>query len=269
MQPATRPRLVTTVHGPYSVNAYSAIMTHGERIVAISEFIRRYVLDNYPAVPAARVEVIHRGIAPEEYPHGYRPDAAWQARWRQDFPALQGRPVITLPARVTRWKGHEVFFAIIARLKVRGLPVHGLIAGGAERRRAGFLQTLHALVNELDVGDCISFLGARTDLRDVMAISSAVVSLARAPEAFGRTTLEALALGVPVAGYDHGGTSEILGRLFPAGLCPVGDLDAMADRLARFHASPPAVPPVQEFSLQRMLDQELALYERLAAEPRV
>ena len=32
MDPATRPRFVTTVHGLYSVSRYSAIMTWGERL---------------------------------------------------------------------------------------------------------------------------------------------------------------------------------------------------------------------------------------------
>ena len=42
-----RPRFMTTVHGPYSVNAYSKIMTRGERVIAVSNMIRRYILDNY------------------------------------------------------------------------------------------------------------------------------------------------------------------------------------------------------------------------------
>ena len=44
MDPATRPRLVSTVHGFYSVNRYSAIMTKGERVIAVSDSIRDYIL---------------------------------------------------------------------------------------------------------------------------------------------------------------------------------------------------------------------------------
>ncbi len=36
LRPSSRPRFVTTVHGLYSVNRYSAIMTRGEPIIAIS-----------------------------------------------------------------------------------------------------------------------------------------------------------------------------------------------------------------------------------------
>ena len=40
MDPLTRPRLVTTVHGFYSVNAYSRIMTKGERVICVSNRVK-------------------------------------------------------------------------------------------------------------------------------------------------------------------------------------------------------------------------------------
>ena len=43
-----RPRLVSTVHGFYSVNRYSRIMLRGERVICVSRSIRDYVLANYP-----------------------------------------------------------------------------------------------------------------------------------------------------------------------------------------------------------------------------
>jgi len=41
----------------------------------------------------------------------------------------------------------------------------------------------------------VSALGHRADLREVMAVSNLVLCLSKVPEAFGRTTLEALSLG--------------------------------------------------------------------------
>jgi glycosyltransferase involved in cell wall biosynthesis len=102
MDPATRPRLVTTVHGFYSVNAYSKIMTRGERVICVSNSVKDYVLKNYPDVPEERLTVIHRGVDPAEFPYGYRPPADWMERWRRDFPQLEGKYVLTLPGRITR-----------------------------------------------------------------------------------------------------------------------------------------------------------------------
>jgi glycosyltransferase involved in cell wall biosynthesis len=42
-----------------------------------------------------------------------------------------------------------------------------------------------------------------------MAVSHLVCALSQQPESFGRTVLEAMALGKPVVGYDCGGVGEI------------------------------------------------------------
>jgi hypothetical protein len=68
MDPATRPRFVTTVHGLYSVSRYSAIMTRGERVIAVSETVRDYLRRGYPGLPAERIQVIPRGVDPVEFP---------------------------------------------------------------------------------------------------------------------------------------------------------------------------------------------------------
>ena len=81
MNKATRPHLVSTVHGFYSVNRYSAVMTKGERIIAVSESIRKYILDNYPDVKEDKIAVIHRGLDPAAYPKGYSPPAEWLEHW--------------------------------------------------------------------------------------------------------------------------------------------------------------------------------------------
>lgn len=139
MDPATRPRLVTTVHGFYSVNAYSAIMTRGERVICVSESVKDYVLKNYPKVPTEKLTVIHRGVDPKEYPYGYKPAEEWLAKWKQDYPQLEGKYVVTLPGRITRWKGQLDFIKVIEALKSREIPVHGLIVGDPHPKKMEFL----------------------------------------------------------------------------------------------------------------------------------
>lgn len=263
---ASAPRLVTTVHGPYSVNPYSAVMTRGERIIAISQFIRDYVTGNYPAVDPERIRVIHRGVSATEFPHGYRPGADWLARWHDAHPGLRGRTLLTLSARITRWKGQEDFIELVRLLRAGGNDVHGLLVGGVERRRRGFRRELERQVQRADLGAHVTFLGHRDDVREIMSLSALVLSLARVPEAFGRTALEALSLGVPVAGYDHGGTTEILRAIFPAGLVPPGDVPAAAACVERILLQRPSIPDRHPFALQRMVDETLGVYAELAGQ---
>ncbi len=264
MKPDTRPRLVTTVHGFYSVSRYSAIMTRGERVIAVSEAVRRYILENYPQVDAARISVIPRGVDPRFYPYGHRPPPSWSQTWFQRYPHLLDSFVLTLPGRLTRLKGHEDFIELIARLVGRKLPVQGLIVGAEDPRRLKYAESLHRMVRERGLEAHITFTGERNDMREVYASSNLVLSLSQQPESFGRTVLEALALGVPVVGYDHGGVGEILAALFPDGRVPVGDLDVLTARVEHFLGKTPVVPAGHPFTLRRMLDATLGLYEALA-----
>jgi len=259
----SRPHLVTTVHGLYSVNRYSAIMTRGERVIAVSNTVRDYILTNYPLADPARIKVIHRGVDPAEFPHGYQPSPEWLAQWRAQYPQLQGKYVITLPGRLTRWKGQEDFIRIIAGLKQRGLPVHGVIVGDAHPRKQYFAVELRAQVRAAGLENDITFTGHRGDLREIMAVSDVVLSLSTDPEAFGRTTLEALSLGVPVAGYNHGGVGEQLAAILPEGCIPVGDAGYAAELVQRWLSEPPQVPQTQLFTLERMLNDTLNVYLEL------
>lgn len=258
-----RPHLVTTVHGLYTVGRYSSVMTRGERVIAVSQTVRDYILSNYPGVDPARIQVIHRGVDRRVYPYGFRPSAEWLAAWRRQFPELDGKYLITLPARLTRRKGQEHLIEIIVGLLRKSIPAHGLLVGGAHPRKRHFQQELREKVSAAGLDRHITFTGHRSDLREVMAISDVVLSVSLEPEAFGRTTLEALSLGLPVAGYDHGGVSEQLSELLPQGRVQVGDRQAMEALLTEWYRSPPQVPEHHPFTLERMLEQTLVIYESL------
>jgi len=263
IEPENRPRFVTTVHGPYTVNRYSGIMVRGERVIAISGFIRDYILKNYPETDPAKIEVIHRGVDPDQFPYGHRPSTRWLEAWRAENPRLDGKFIVTLPARLTRWKGQEDFIDMVGMALSGGLPVHGLLVGGHHPRRTRFLGQLKARAQALGLTDHISFLGHRNDIREILAISDVVCSLAREPEAFGRSALEALCLGTPVIAYDHGGAAEILAEIFPTGRIAPLDTRGAVLRLNEFYESPPVVPQRNPFTLRRMLDQTIRLYEEL------
>lgn len=264
MDPATRPRLVTTVHGFNSVNRYSEIMTSGERVICVSESIRDHVLKHYPRASAEKLRVVHRGIDPAEYPYGYRPATEWIGKFYEEFPLTRGKRLLTLPGRITRLKGHEDFARVLKNLGTDG-SIHGVIAGGAHPGKAAYLGEIRALFAREGLTDRVTFTGGRSDLREILAISTVVLSLTTQPESFGRTTLEALGLGIPVAGYDHGGVGEQLAMLYPAGRIPPNDPEAAAKIVRSLLENPPPVPERHPFTLQAMLEGTIAVYRELIA----
>lgn len=257
-----KPVLITSVHGAYSVSKYSAIMMRGDYIVAVSEFIKQYILQNYPWVEERRITVIPRGISDERYFPAFRPDMEWSQQWQTAHPELNGKFVITLPGRISELKGQDDFLFIVKTLIDRGHNIHGLIVGGAGTHKQALLDRLKQRSETLSIQQHVSFLGDRKDLREIMACSDLVLSLSKKPESFGRTIIEAIALGKPVLAYDHGGASEILAQCFPLGQVPVNNQDSMCDQIETYMQDPTPLPGPCPFTLDAMLKQTLQLYQQ-------
>ena len=261
MNPATRPRLITTVHGMYSVNFYSKIMTRGEAVICVSNSVKDYVLKNYPDVPEDKLTVIHRGVDPAKLIYDALPSDEWLTEWHAQFPETKNKKLLTLPGRITRLKGNEDFLKIIAALKRS--DYNGLIVGGAHPKKIEYLDEVITIARTMGIADRITFTGHRSDLKNILSISSVVFSLTQQPESFGRTTLEALALGKPVIGYEHGGVGEILDALLPSGKTPLGDTEAVINRLKEWETQPVKPKKIYPFTLEKMLSQTTELYQSL------
>lgn len=267
MPAATRPHFVTTVHGLYSGGFYSQVMARGERVIAVSNTARDYIVSAYPATDPARVTVIPRGIDPDEYHGGYRPSRSWLDGWYREHPHTVDRYLVTLPGRITRSKGVLEFIDVIRELLAREVPVHGLLVGAAptgRHRRLG--PEISRRLKSAGLDRHVTLTGQREDLRDILAISGAVLSLSRHPEAFGRTVNEALALGRPVAGYAHGGVGEQLAAQFPAGCIPTDNQAQLVDTLVQWSQRAPALEAVRPATLEHMLRATLQVYTQLVTD---
>lgn len=243
-------------------------MTRGDRVIAVSQTVHDFVLTHYPQIDAARISVVPRGIDPDAFPYGYRPDDAWRRAFFAEFPQLTGAPLLTLPGRGTRLKGHADAIALVAGLRERGIETRLLLLGIVDPAREAYVREMRALAAKCGVANSVVFTPPRNDVRDVFAVSDLVLQLSNQPESFGRTVIEALSLCRPVLGYAHGGVGELLAELYPAGRVPVGDVDKLIVRAADLLGRAPPIAPLQRYRLADMQAGVLAVYQELVATPR-
>jgi glycosyltransferase involved in cell wall biosynthesis len=262
-----RPRFVTTAHGLNSPGRYSAVMTRGERVICVSETVRAYLLQHYPRLDPQRLAVIPRGIEPSAFPAGLSPSSGWRRAFIEAFPQLDGGPLLTLPGRGTRIKGHAEAIRLLAGLAGRGIEARLLLLGAAEPGREAYVDELQALAVELGVAHRLAISPARADVAEVYAISRLVLQTSTKPEAFGRTVIEALHMGVPVLGFEHGGVGELLRELYPVGAVPLGDEGALLDAAQALLENAPPVLAFPGYRLQDMQQATLALYAELLESP--
>jgi glycosyltransferase involved in cell wall biosynthesis len=271
MPAATRPRFVTTVHGLNSPSRYSRIMTRGERVICVSDTVRDYVLRHYPGTDPSRLRVIPRGIDPAAFPRRPRPDPAARAQVAAEHPALGGDgPLLLLPGRGTRLKGHGDALALLAALRGDGLDARLWMPGAREPGREAYLAGLDAEASRLGIAGALAMTPPIAGIATAYAASDLVLQVSRKPEAFGRTVVEAVSTGRPVVGWAHGGVGELLRELCPAGAVAPFDVDAL-HRAARALLEPGAsvtMPPWPlPHSLAAMQAATLACYDALLASP--
>lgn len=264
-------RFVTTVHGLNTPGFFSSVMLRGEKVIAVSETVRVFLEKNYPQADMGKVVVIPRGVDPAAFPFGYKPDAAWRAAWQAQFPELKGRFVFTLAGRLTRLKGHLDAFLALKALLAHGVDAHLLVVGGEDPRRQGYAKELRQAVVDLGLTDRVTFAGHRTDIREVLASCGAVISCSTKPETFGLSVLEAVRLGIPVVGFDHGGVGEVLAQVYPQGRVAFTG-KAQSERTARMAELLAALArgimekpqPGTQYPLTQTHEKTLALYAALA-----
>ncbi len=262
---AERPRFVTTVHGLNSPGRYSAVMTYGERVICVSETVRRYVLAHYPRTDAGKLRVIPRGIDPTQFPRAPWPDRAMRHAIAEHHPALGGDgPLLLLPGRGTRLKGHADGLQLLADLRARGQDARLWLPGAREAGREAYIAELEAEAAALGVAEAVVFDRPTSRIAGAYAASDLVLQLSRKPEAFGRTVIEALSVGRPVVGWAHGGVGELLAELQPEGAVPAFEREALATTTQSVLAHRPApLATMPAYTLQAMQAATLDVYREL------
>lgn len=124
--------------------------------------------------------------------------------------------VLSVVAQITPWKGQDLAIRVLAELHRRGRDALLLVVGeakfvGAATRydNRAFEDELRRLAGHCERDGAVRFLGEREDAERILAATD-VLLVPSIQEPFGRTIIEAMAMGVPVAATSVGGPAEIL-----------------------------------------------------------
>ncbi len=264
---------VTTYHGTYNGGSglkklYNSVMTRSGRVIAISDFIAGHVQETY-RVERSRLITIPRGINTENFdPGNVSAERVIQLvnAWRLP----DGVQVLLLPGRLTRWKGHAVLLRALARMQRRDLCC---VLVGSDQGRTRYRAELENLTNSLGLGEVVRIVDHCRDMAAAYMLADVVVSASTDPEAFGRVTAEAQAMGRPVVATDHGASRETIISDQTGWLVPPNNPDALAQALevalgidastrqdladrARRHVT-------ENLTVELMCERTLAVYESL------
>jgi glycosyltransferase involved in cell wall biosynthesis len=165
-------------------------------------------------------------------------------------------------------KGHGELLDAMARVAAEEPRVRLLVVGDGPLRGA-----LEAQARRLGIGERVSFLGVRSDVRDVLSAVD-VVALPSRTEGLSNALLEAMSMSRAVVATAVGGTPEVVtdrrnGRLVPPRSSPAlarAILELVRDEpQALALGSEARRHVVERFGLDRMVARHEALYREILA----
>tara|TARA_Y100001934_G_scaffold177065_1_gene209676 strand:+ start:500 stop:1663 length:1164 start_codon:yes stop_codon:yes gene_type:complete len=224
---------ITTFHGTYSIKGkwkkkYNSVMTKGDKVIAISNFIKKHILNNYN-INHQKVVTIHRGINLDTFNHLEVSDERLISFCKK-FNIPEDNFVILLPGRITRWKGHKTLIEAVAMLGREDIVC--LFVGDIQGRNK-YYNELNSLIDKLGLTNNFRIIENQIDMAAIYKLADVVISASTEPEAFGRVVAEAQAMGRPTVAVNHGGGPEIIINNVTGWLFKSGDAIDLSDKILK------------------------------------
>ncbi len=192
-----------------------------------------------PHVPADQLRVVYNGIEMGRSPR----DSTRAVGSSTDL-------VVGMIGHTSaRWKRHDLFIAMAARLL--DLPLRFAVFGESARERPTDTHSARLVgLSASALGERLRWEGPVPDAADALGRIDILVHPAEG-ESFGRTVLEAMAAAVPVIGVDAGGVRELIVPDESGLLAPANDPIALAASVRRLALDAPLRQRLGEAGQQR------------------
>lgn len=229
---ATGANFITTFHGIYNISNflkryYNSIMTEGERIIAVSNFVKRHILENYKT-DESKIRVVHRGVDYSYFDPSLVTDEML-LKLRDKYLVPKDVPVLILPSRFTNWKGQTVL--VEALKKIKHLDFYCIMAGD-NSKHPDFIRRLKDQINTYRLQSKVQIFGNESDMLGLYGIADIVLSTSIEPEAFGRTITEGQAMERLVIATSIGGAAETIEDQVTGFHTRPGNSDDLAEKIS-------------------------------------
>tara|TARA_B100000686_G_scaffold352754_1_gene455846 strand:- start:1020 stop:2186 length:1167 start_codon:yes stop_codon:yes gene_type:complete len=215
----TRRKFVTTFHGTYNFNNrlkkfYNSVMVRSDLVIAGSNFIFSHINDNYGNFfkngNKRKLLVIFRGINTNFF-YSQKVSPSKVNQFCKNYNIDRNKFIILMPGRLTYWKGQKIFIEAIKTLKEQEniQSFEGIILGNEQGRNV-YKKQLVSLIEKYRLGKSIKFIDHCEEMPIAYKIANVVCSCSYEPEAFGRVSVEAQSMGIPIIASEIGGSIETI-----------------------------------------------------------
>ena len=213
----TRRKFVTTFHGTYNFKNnlkkfYNSIMLRAKLTIAGSNFIFNHINENYSEYlnKKKKLRVIFRGINIDFY-NQKNISILNLEKMKKEWDLSPDKFIILLPGRLTYWKGQEKLIeALNILIEDYNISNFQAIILGSDQGRKVYKKKLIDLVQRYRLSQKVKFIDHCKEMPLAYSLADLVVSTSVEPEAFGRVSVEAQAMGKPIVASNLGGSKETI-----------------------------------------------------------
>ncbi len=276
--------LVTTYHGTYNGNhlvfkkKYNSLMVAGDRVIAISKFIKNHILHHFPD-SRKRLRTINRGID-INYFDMKKVTQIRKEKFINDTGIIENKHIILLPGRLTHWKGQHVAIDAAKIISEKYPEVEFvMLFVGSEQNRDKYLRDLKKKIKVNNLSEKIFLMGSRSDMASIYSLADVVLSTSIQEEAFGRVSAEASSMTKPIIATNLGGSKDIIDHNKTGWLIKHNDASLLADTIIKIIRKPQNEKDqigkdarkkiLEEFSLDKMLKRTLEVYKEVYEEKNI
>ncbi len=211
-------KIVSTFHGTYNFSNrvkkfYNSIMVRSDLVIAGSNFIFSHIIENYGDFflkNKRKLLVIFRGIN-INYFNSQKILPRKLDKFYKQHNIDRNKFIILLPGRLTPWKGQKIFIEAIKLLCEKSdIPSFEAILLGSDQGRNVYKKQLIDLVLQYRLNNIIKFINHCEEMPTAYGSASLVCSCSYEPEAFGRVSVEAQSMQVPIIASNIGGSKETI-----------------------------------------------------------
>lgn len=229
-----RPALVNTCHnmGTRLVNRrlrwlYRASLARTQRVALVGRQVHDHFVNN-GIVAASRATTVMNAVPAERFAIS----VARRSAARAALGIAEGIPVLACVGRLVGLKNHSLLLAEVPALLREHPTLRVVIAGDGP-----LASTLQAQIDDLGIGACVTLLGSRPDIADLLPGFDVFV-LPSKTEGLSIALLEACASGLAIVASAVGGNPEIIHHGETGLLVARDDSEALRTALQRLLADP-------------------------------
>ncbi|WP_203649328.1 glycosyltransferase family 4 protein [Secundilactobacillus yichangensis] len=237
-----------------------------DRVITVSNSTARN-LTNEGLVNPQKIRVIHNGIDATGVISNVKKEY-------HKYGIQQNELIVGMVGRINSWKGQKDFLNAVRPELEKNKKVVAMIVGSPYKGEEKYLEQLEKQIHTFptEIRNRVKLIPFQTNIEEIYQLLDIFVMPSTSPDPFPTVVLEAMANGIPIIGYNHGGVQEMVVQNESGILVEPRNIKLLSQAIDRLLQSPQTLQKYGEnarirqkqcFDLDEFVNQVQKVYDEI------